>query len=113
MTLPRAIEHITITTDMNAWFKENEAVLKQDLATWAGTAAGAINILAAAAHAHGALLVADSTWATPLGWEGFASLREATALPLYAIGGLTPNEIATARQHGAQGIAAIRALWPR
>ena len=28
--------------------------------------------LAAAAHAHGALLVADSTWATPLGWDAFA-----------------------------------------
>jgi cystathionine beta-lyase len=27
--------------------------------------------LAAVAHAHGALLVADSTWATPLGWEVF------------------------------------------
>ena len=59
------------------------------------------------------LATASHPQATPLGWEGFASLREATALPLYAIGGLTPNEIATARQHGAQGIAAIRALWPR
>ena len=59
------------------------------------------------------LATASHPRATPLGWEGFASLREATALPLYAIGGLTPNEIATARQHGAQGIAAIRALWPR
>lgn len=28
--------------------------------------------IAAAAHAHGALLVADSTWATPLGWDAFA-----------------------------------------
>ena len=28
--------------------------------------------LAAAAHAQGALLVADSTWATPLGWDAFA-----------------------------------------
>lgn len=28
--------------------------------------------LAAVAHAHGALLVADCTWATPLGWDVFA-----------------------------------------
>ncbi len=50
--------------------------------------------------------------AEPLGWEGFARLREAVSLPIYAIGGLSPQHIAQARQHGAQGIAAIRALWP-
>ncbi|RNF84277.1 Nudix family hydrolase [Montanilutibacter psychrotolerans] len=47
-----------------------------------------------------------------IGWAGFAVLREAVSLPLYAIGGLGPDDIATARRHGAQGIAAIRALWP-
>ncbi|MDQ2701595.1 MAG: Nudix family hydrolase [Pseudomonadota bacterium] len=47
----------------------------------------------------------------PLGWEGFAALREHATLPLYAIGGLGPDDIATARAHGAQGIAAIRSLW--
>ena len=50
--------------------------------------------------------------AIPLGWEGFASLREDVPLPLYAIGGMTPADLAQARVHGAQGIAAIRALWP-
>ena len=50
--------------------------------------------------------------ATPLGWSGFAALREATSLPLYAIGGMTTGDITEARAHGAQGIAAIRALWP-
>jgi 8-oxo-dGTP diphosphatase len=48
----------------------------------------------------------------PLGWEAFTALREETALPMYAIGGMTPEDISTARAHGAQGIAAIRALWP-
>ena len=48
----------------------------------------------------------------PLGWTGFAAAREITSLPLYAIGGMTPGALATARTHGAQGIAAIRALWP-
>ena len=47
-----------------------------------------------------------------LGWDGFALLREAVSLPLYAIGGLGPDDIAMARRHGAQGIAAIRGLWP-
>jgi len=49
--------------------------------------------------------------AQPLGWAGFEQLREHVGLPIYAIGGLNPNDISTARQHGAQGIAAIRALW--
>ena len=47
-----------------------------------------------------------------LGWRGFAALREMVSLPLYAIGGLGIDNIAEARRHGAQGIAAIRGLWP-
>jgi 8-oxo-dGTP diphosphatase len=47
----------------------------------------------------------------PLGWDGFSMLREETPLPIYAIGGLQPDDIPTARAHGAQGIAAIRGLW--
>jgi 8-oxo-dGTP diphosphatase len=46
-----------------------------------------------------------------IGWERFASLREHVALPIYAIGGMTQDHIGVARSHGAQGIAAIRALW--
>ncbi|KRG39255.1 DNA mismatch repair protein MutT [Stenotrophomonas panacihumi] len=47
-----------------------------------------------------------------MGWEGFEALRESVSLPLYAIGGLGPEHVPMARHHGAQGIAAIRALWP-
>lgn len=50
--------------------------------------------------------------ASGIGWDGFAALREQTSLPIYAIGGATPDDIAQARTHGAQGIAAIRGLWP-
>ncbi|KQY49903.1 DNA mismatch repair protein MutT [Lysobacter sp. Root494] len=50
--------------------------------------------------------------ATPLGWEGFAAMRETVSLPVYAIGGMGIDDIAEARLHGAQGIAAIRSLWP-
>lgn len=48
----------------------------------------------------------------PIGWDGFARLREEVDLPLFAIGGLETADHETARRHGAQGIAAIRALWP-
>lgn len=47
-----------------------------------------------------------------IGWDGFSALREETDLPLYAIGGLGEKDIPDARRHGAQGIAAIRGLWP-
>lgn len=47
-----------------------------------------------------------------IGWRGFAALRERVALPIYAIGGMAPGDVARARDHGAQGIAAIRGLWP-
>jgi 8-oxo-dGTP diphosphatase len=46
-----------------------------------------------------------------IGWEAFSALRERASLPIYAIGGLAPRDIDEARGHGAQGIAAIRALW--
>jgi 8-oxo-dGTP diphosphatase len=47
-----------------------------------------------------------------IGWDAFALLREQVSLPIYAIGGLSPSDIANARAHGGQGIAAIRGLWP-
>lgn len=46
-----------------------------------------------------------------LGWPAFAQLREAVSIPIYAIGGLGTGDLAIAREHGAQGIAAIRGLW--
>lgn len=48
----------------------------------------------------------------PLGWPAFAALRETTSLPIYAIGGMDADDFEVAREHGAQGIAGIRALWP-
>jgi 8-oxo-dGTP diphosphatase len=46
-----------------------------------------------------------------MGWDAFAGLREHGDLPMYAIGGLGRGDLAIARGHGAQGIAAIRGLW--
>src|SRR5690606_4788853 len=49
----------------------------------------------------------------PIGWAGFAEIRRRSSLPVYALGGLAREDLATAREHGAQGIAAIRGLWPK
>ncbi|USJ01739.1 Nudix family hydrolase [Xanthomonas prunicola] len=51
--------------------------------------------------------------ATPIGWDGFETLREQVSLPLYALGGMQVEDVREARSHGAQGIAAIRSLWPQ
>jgi 8-oxo-dGTP diphosphatase len=47
-----------------------------------------------------------------LGWARFAALRAGCSLPVYALGGMDLDDVAIARAHGAQGVAAIRALWP-
>ena len=47
-----------------------------------------------------------------MGWDRFAALVADLPLPVYAIGGLGLQDLDTARAHGAQGIAAIRSLWP-
>jgi 8-oxo-dGTP diphosphatase len=49
--------------------------------------------------------------AAPLGWERFAQLAIGAGLPVYAIGGLGPADLAAAWQHGAQGVAGISAFW--
>ena len=47
----------------------------------------------------------------PMGWAAFETLVKEAAMPVYALGGMTPRDLDRAFQHGAQGIAAIRALW--
>ena len=44
------------------------------------------------------------------GWSAFAAAVAERVLPVYAIGGLGSDDLQTAREHGAQGIAAIRGL---
>lgn len=46
-----------------------------------------------------------------LGWPHFQVLTEAAALPVYALGGMTPAQVDQARLHGAQGVAGIGAFW--
>lgn len=40
----------------------------------------------------------------PLGWAGFAAQRERFQVPVWALGGLQPEDAAPARSHGADGV---------
>ena len=46
--------------------------------------------------------------AAGIGWERFARLIEAAPLPVYALGGMRPELLATARDNGAHGVALLR-----
>lgn len=49
--------------------------------------------------------------ATPLGWKKFATLTGNISIPIYALGGMMPNDLQQAFSHGARGIAMQRAAW--
>jgi thiamine-phosphate pyrophosphorylase len=57
------------------------------------------------------LPTATHTTATPLGWPRFRELVALTDIPVFALGGMSAQTLDQARAAGAQGIAAIRALW--
>jgi 8-oxo-dGTP diphosphatase len=61
------------------------------------------SVATTASHAHQA----------PLGWDAFAALCDLAIVPVYALGGLTLDDLATALDNGAQGIAGISAFWQR
>ncbi len=46
----------------------------------------------------------------PIGWQQFEKLVTATPLPVYALGGLTADDMQVAIEHGAQGVAMQRGL---
>lgn len=48
-----------------------------------------------------------------LGWGCFAELIRDYPLPVYALGGMEPAHLETAWEHGAHGIACMRAAWRR
>jgi 8-oxo-dGTP diphosphatase len=48
---------------------------------------------------------------SPLGWEEFRRIVEGASIPVYAIGGLVPQDIEIARAAGAHGLAMIRGAW--
>jgi len=48
-----------------------------------------------------------------LGWKQFAEGCEMASFPVYALGGLTPDDLSVAQSYGAQGIAGISTFWPQ
>ena len=47
-----------------------------------------------------------------IGWETFAEWAVAARLPVYALGGVGPDDLEHARAAGAIGVAGIGAFWP-
>jgi 8-oxo-dGTP diphosphatase len=50
--------------------------------------------------------------AIPIGFQGLAQLVAVSAVPVYALGGMTPAQLDGVRAVGARGIAALGAFWP-
>jgi len=46
-----------------------------------------------------------------LGWDNFAAIAAGSAIPVYALGGLTHTDMQVAWQHGAHGLALLRHAW--
>ncbi|MBL4711149.1 MAG: Nudix family hydrolase [Gammaproteobacteria bacterium] len=46
-----------------------------------------------------------------MGWRKFTDMAEGLAIPVYALGGVSENDIEVAWSSGAQGVAAISAFW--
>jgi len=46
-----------------------------------------------------------------MGWRQFSSLSASSPIPVYALGGIRPQELAVARLNGAHGVAMISAIW--
>ncbi len=46
-----------------------------------------------------------------LGWGNFSAIAAGSSIPVYALGGLTHDDMRTAWQHGAHGIALLRQAW--
>ena len=46
-----------------------------------------------------------------LGWKNFSAIAADSSIPVYALGGLTHDDMQTAWQHGAHGIALLRQAW--
>ncbi|MBR9883177.1 MAG: Nudix family hydrolase [Oceanospirillales bacterium] len=48
-----------------------------------------------------------------LGWNQFWQLTERSTMPIYALGGLSGEDLQEAWNHGAQGVASISSWWGR
>jgi thiamine monophosphate synthase len=48
----------------------------------------------------------------PLGWEGLRRAIAGTRVPAFALGGLRPEDLPSALEAGAHGVAMRRHAWP-
>ena len=83
-----------------------------------GVSAHTVNDLAAARCLNASFAMVGHVLETPshpgqpgLGWDAFARLNEQAGLPVFAVGGQSRATLPVARQHGAHGIAVMRAGW--
>ncbi len=57
------------------------------------------------------LPTASHPGAACLGWDGLHALTEAAVVPVFALGGMMAEHMQPAYAHGAQGVAAVSAIW--
>ena len=55
--------------------------------------------------------VKEKSGVPALGWPAFRRLIEGTSIPVYAIGGMTTDDMEDAWRAGAPGLAMIRGAW--
>ena len=46
-----------------------------------------------------------------MGWEKFSQMSSVTNVPVFALGGMSEDDLNTARSAGAKGVAAISSFW--
>lgn len=46
-----------------------------------------------------------------LGWEKFRELTEKSTIPVFALGGMHPENVSTAFENGAQGVSVLSPVW--
>ncbi len=56
-------------------------------------------------------ITASHPEAIAIGWERFRSLIDEVNFPVYALGGMLPTDLETAKNNGAYGIAMRGAIW--
>jgi len=47
----------------------------------------------------------------PMGWYQFQKIINQVQIPVYALGGMSPDDIRKAQSRGSVGIASQRAIW--
>ena len=47
----------------------------------------------------------------PIGWQTFAEMIDTVSIPVYALGGVSADDVDKAWLYGGQGVAAISAFW--